>query len=564
MDSEDSCSLADWVESAVLTESGTPKVVAWGLDHGLATEVGRVLNAGQDPQAVASHAWAVVALRADGSVVATCSPAYQAGLCWARRSGTEGPELIIAPFLGAVVSASDGMGLDEDFAARRFGLPNRHRDSPTPFGGVGWVAPGLTATWPTAASDPHLRAWFGGEAWGEPVRGGPDVVGEYLKVFDAAVDALVPDEGPICAGMSGGLDSTFVVASLARHARPDRPIHAFVHSPLSAARLSPRGNWDPDDFPFAAAMTRRFPTIVLHRVINDELRQPLEVAEESARRLWLTVPNPLNHPWLRQIDEMAADLGAVYVFGGGRGNLAFSDSHMYAAGYHLGRGQWSELAAIARPYPGEPDDGILIGPALLARQLGSSVREQRRSREPLTKHHWSPFVPDAMPSAWAREGTPRQRYLRNLAARGYRRLTYAHAGWDVPQVDPFATETVMNFAAAMKPSAWARAGRPRGFARLAARGRLPDEIRLRTRRGAQAWDAWFIIHNQFARHLEAAEGLIDDPTLGSWVDADALVDELREWPWGQPHVDPPESLHPVMDLLSFGVAWRTLRTMVST
>lgn len=554
--------VAAWGESRGFGVESGPASVSWGLRSEVARCVIAALNADLDPSGIAPGAWAVAVQRADGSVVATSSPACEAGICWTRREGPQGVELLVSPFVGGVVSAPPQAQLDDDFIAQRCGLPSGATQSTTPFANVYRIPPGVTATWSDSLCEPKLHAWCGPDAWEDPTEAGNDLPERYLNAFDESIDAMVPGDGPLCATMSGGLDSTFMVASLARHATADRPIHAFVHSPDPRARLGSKGNWDPDDFPVAAAMSRRYPHVVLHRVVNDKRIQPLDVAELSARRLWMPAPNTSNQTWFRLIDVAASQLGAQHVFVASRGNAAFSDSHMYAAAYHARRGDWRDVAAIARPYPGTLPPGMLTGPALVARQFGFAVRAARREHEPAPPHPWSGWVPDAQSLTWQRKGTPRQRYLQWLAWQGKRAMVTAAAGWQAPQVDPFASEPMLNLAASIRPSAWARAGSPRGFARRVAEGRLPDEIRLRTRRGGQSWDTWYTIHDQRQRHLDAAEALIADPTLGRWVDADALLGELRSWPWGQPHADPPLRLLAAMDLLALGVAWRTLRSMI--
>lgn len=555
---------ADWGEARRFGPTEGPTAVTWGLPVESVPGVVAALNADRDPRGIAPGAWAVAVQRADGSVVATSSPAYEAGIYWARLDAPQGTDLLVSPFVGGVVSELPHARLDDDYLAERCGLATGRGRATTPFACVYRVPPGITATWSDPTREPTLGAWCGPEAWGDPTEAGNDLPARYRRAFDESIDALVPRGGPLCATMSGGLDSTFMVASLARHATVERPLHAFVHSPDPRARLASTGNVDPDDFPFAASMARRYPQVVLHRVINDERIQPLDVAELSARRLWLPAPNIINQTWFRLIDAAAAQLGARYVFIGARGNPAFSDSHKYAAGYHARRGEWQDVAAIARPYPGSRLPGITTGPALLGRQFGSAVRVLRREREPAPPHPWFGWVPAAQPSEWLRNGTPRQRYLRWLSWQGNRAMVMAAAGWQAVLVDPFASEPVLNLAASIRPSAWARAGYPRGFARHVAEGRLPDEIRLRTRRGGQSRDAWYTVHDQRQRHFDAVEELIADPALGHWVDADALRGEVRSWPWGQPHADPPPRLFGAMELLALGVAWRTLRSMIQT
>jgi hypothetical protein len=63
--------------------------------------------------------------------------------------------------------------------------------------------------------------------------------------------------------------------------------------------------------------------------------------------------------------------------------------------------------------------------------------------------------------------------------------------------------------------------------------RVPEEIRLRTRRGGQAWDAWFVAHDQRDRY-EAEVALVGDtPVIGRLVDVGTLRATVRSWRWGE-------------------------------
>lgn len=241
--------VAAWGESRGFGVESGPASVTWGLPSELVALVVAALNADLDPSGIAPGAWAVAVQRADGSVAATSSPACEAGICWARREGPHGVELLVSAFVGGVVSALPQAQLNDDFIAPQCGLPSGATQSTTPFANVSRIPPGVTATWSDTSCEPQLHAWCGPETWCDPTDAGDDLPERYLGAFDESIDAMVPSDGPLCDAMSGGLDSTFLVASLARHAAADRPIHAFVHSPDPRAHLGSKGNWDPDVFP---------------------------------------------------------------------------------------------------------------------------------------------------------------------------------------------------------------------------------------------------------------------------------------------------------------------------
>lgn len=554
-----------WESPVSLTADSAAGAFVWGIDGHRAQQLIDRLARGQDPGTAPAEAWAVVLRQPDGSVVVTSAPAYIAGMVWSQELVGGVAHLHVGPFLGGVVQArQQPTTLDPQFAAAKFGRPTGDSGI-TPFAEVHRSPAGSTLRWPSISDPPRVSVWSGPDAWPDPTLSGEGLIDQYRRTFDQVVDALVPADGPLFATLSGGLDSSFVVASLMRHARGGRTVEAFVHSPHPDAKLVPRGIWDPDDYEIALSMRSMYPSALnIHRVINEERRQPLDQAERSARRLWYPTPNTFNHLWLRLMDERVGEMGGDRLFFGASGNSAFSYDHPYAARYHAGRGEWADVAQIARPYAVGQVPGVRTGPSHAVRFTGAYERAAWRLRRQPPDHPWHSWVPTAEPQRWVSAGTARERYLRWLSSTDHRGLTAAFAGWTAPMTDPFSTQPIQDLAVAIKPSAWVRAGAPRGFARLVAKGRLPDEIRLRTRRGGQSWDAWYVIHDQRDRYVAEAELLCADPMLGPYVDGDALRATLDSWPWGQPAVERTIEVNSLTEMLAFGVAWRTLRQMLAS
>jgi asparagine synthetase B (glutamine-hydrolysing) len=349
----------------------------------------------------------------------------------------------------------------------------------------------------------------------------------YLQAFDSSVDQMVAGDEPMCATLSGGLDSTFVVASLARLATEDRPVHAFSHRPHPDAQLRSAGHWDPDDYEFAERLAAHYPgKVILHPLVNDELVQPLDAAASSAEDRWVPAVNPSNQIWVDAAMRQAAALGAGAVFMGENGNSAFSYDHPYAAGYYLRRWDPQSMADLVRSERrrGLSVTGALkkswVGPltAPLRRRVrgrGHAVRWFRRQHEPL-------FA-----------GSGRTAYLNWLRAdRSFRAQGQPNAS-GVILADPFTAATVLEVAARIEPAEWRRGPLNRSFARRAGAGRVPDEVRLRTRRGGQSWDAWFVIRHQRERYLDETRALCSTPVMSDLVDVESMMADLQAWPWGQ-------------------------------
>ena len=489
-----------------------------------------------------------------GERVAVCvSPAFTGGLFWARAPAG----LVFSDSVRELVaSAGIRVAIDPDFI-RRFAVLSREMAATrTAFAEINRVVPGTTEIWdvhtPMGGSAqvclgrPRTVVWCGPDAWPEPHLQGSGAPHEYLAAFDASIDDLL-DEGPLYVLMSGGLDSTFLAASLVRHATPDRPLHALCHSPDPGACLSKQGVWDPDDYPVARLMEDAYPgRLVVHRVHPPVGSSPLDAAAQVANARGVPTLNPGNQVWMTHAAQLAADAGATRLFCGTNGNSAYSGSHDYASGYYLQRGDfgsaWRSLVAEDRRLPSKAN--------LRARAARPAIHSLRRHLPATARHHVPRRItgdsdvagyrslvglrhlgPGPVPRLMTRAG-----YLDWLTGHGPYGAATMFAGSPVPIIDPFSTQRMLDTAAALTPLEWLRGpGDSRTYARLLAAGRVPDAIRMRTRRGGQAWDEWYLIRNERDRYVDEVAALATTPILGGWVDDASLRDTLDGWPWGQVH-----------------------------
>ena len=164
----------------------------------------------------------------------------------------------------------------------------------------------------------------------------------------------------------------------------------------------------------------------------------------------------------------------------------------------------------------------------------------RHLRNPKPLHDYLPAVglgwlvtqaPSQFSSALTRD---REGYLRWLCGRRHQVLTGSPLAWDSTPVDPFASEAMVRLAASIDPLAWRQGTSARGFARLLGQGRVPDDIRLRQRRGSQSADLWYRMNRHRDRYFDELAQLPDTAVLGGWVDHEALRTEVEKWPWGHP------------------------------
>lgn len=489
--------------------------------------------------------WAVVA-STPRRVAASVSPSFVGGLFWARSKGG----LVFADSVRGLLDRVGGrVALDPSFIKGFAVLDRNMAATRTGFDGIGRIQPGTTMIWdveptlqlgrataPGWGARPRTVVWCGPEAWPEPYLQGPETPKTYLEQFDACVDDLV-DAGPLVVLMSGGLDSTFLAASLVRHATPGRPVHALCHSPHPGAELSTQGRWDPDDYPVAKLMEDAYPgRIVVHRLIAPTGATPLDAAADAANASGVPTLNPGNQVWMTHAAELAATIGATRVFCGTNGNPAYSYGHPYASAYYLARGQWPDAwRSLLVDGARLPSSSSLRGNAIRPLAAAARRRLPQISRHQPGDYRGLVGLGHTGPSPRAQTMT-RQHYLDWLTGHGPYSAGLMFAGSPLPFLDPFATRRMLDTAAAITPLEWQRGPGPsRSYARLLAAGRVPDAIRLRTRRGGQAWDEWYLMRNEQSRYFNEVDALAETPILGGWVDDRTLRNILNTWPWGQVH-----------------------------
>lgn len=490
--------------------------------------------------------WAFFAQNSDGSILGLVSPHFLGGLFWSISNG----QLLVSDSLESVVGARCGpTEIDREFIRA---VAMRRRDittSSTPFRQVHTLAPGTRLRWELGSINPRCTRVVGSDAWGQAHIQGESTIELYRRTFDTAVDSLLVPGQLMCATLSGGLDSTFMVASLARHATPENPIHAYCHSPHPDAVCEVKPNWDPDDFAMAQEMVKAYPgQIVLHRLVATEVDNPLDAAARKAEKSWFPSPTPANQMWLQQASQSAADLGASRLFIGRNGNAAFSYSHDYAFGHYMKK--LKLLSAFRSIHTGEPM--VQPGTNKFRARVISPLASQLRSRARRHQNNYLPLVGLGHESPLEAPIENREYYLAWLAGDIQSPIGSTLSSWPAPLVDPYSDPRILSLAAAITPLEWSRGPQPRGYARLLGQGRVPDSIRLRTRQGGQSMDQWYFMRNHRDRYYDETSMLAQTPILGDWVDHVALQRRLDTWPWGQRDSPPLLQLVAMNSILSLG------------
>ena len=449
------------------------------------------LSLGGDPDGP-DVPWMAVARFGSDGLAASASMMLPSGLFWS----TADRELVVST---DPVSATANPRVDPKFISEY--AQGRPAPLASPFIGVARETAGSTVAWAHAGATPSRHVWCGPSAWADPTLEGPEALLTYVDTFDGAVAELVGRAGPIVTTVSGGLDSTFVAAALARAASERLPVRGLVYAPLPEAMFES----DADETALATLMADAYPDrLSVERVVNTDLVRPLASAAQMSRRAGVPTFNPANQPWLTRMREIAAGAGAIMWFVGSNGNAAFSYHHPYAADYYLRRGRLGEVRRMARDGGRRPR---VLGP----------LRRQYLSREADGSTHMD-----------------RQEYLRWLArsVTGLPAAGNPAAMAGVLMADPFASRAVIEVAASITPTEWAHGEVARGFARRAGAGRVPDAIRLRTGRGLQGRDAWFVIRNDRDDYRDRVAALHGVAGLEG-VDQPAIAAQVAAWPWGE-------------------------------
>lgn len=382
--------------------------------------------------------------------------------------------------------------------------------SRTPYDGLRRLLPGQSLTVDSRGRT-SISSSVGPDSWPEPDLEGADAVAAFRDAFGAAVSRIAAECSVLTTELSGGLDSTFMVATMAGHVGPGRKIHSFVAVPAREAEL-PETDWVVDDSPAARDLAARYVgTVDLQSITAPTDRSPLQVAAEVGERCWWPLYGVSNLPWIDAIRRQAQHLISPVVWQGTNGNAAFSYAHAYAVR------TWRTRLRQAMRRRGAP-----VVQSDLTEPFRSSQQADRRGFLTWLAGHGSAF------SGFDRPGV--------LA---------------VPAVDPFRAPEVLEVAARIKPSAWRRPGVSRGFAREAGAGIVPDSIRLRKTRGAQGLDVWRAMSGHRQDYQDALELVPDTPVIADLIDSAAIRTAMQGWAWGTPHPPPQLEVGLVNRILGF-------------
>jgi asparagine synthase (glutamine-hydrolysing) len=369
----------------------------------------------------------------------------------------------------------------------------------------------------------------------------------FLELFGNAVEAQLRATRPIMATVSGGLDSTSVVALSARHlaGRGER-LHALTWVPRSSKHVSANGRtYISDERHHAASLTEMYPNID-HDVVEGLEGYPLTMLTPIQEAWDQPVLNPVKAPILQATAERVGQLGCGVVLLGQYGNMTVSYDGLTRISTLLRRGRLisgaREAIALARTpdWSGRSVVSTFIVPMLPGpvRQGIQAIRHRPQANAyPLSVIHpnfaaKSGFASLAQNPNWglpkiatSNNHSLRMALLRQIDMGMPKKGLLAVTGAEFR--DPTSDFRLMMYCLSIPESQFLSRGRTRWLIRRAMRGILPSMILDETRRGMQSADwAHFIIpyREQYAQAVAQCEQseliarIINVPLLRQWID----------------------------------------------
>jgi asparagine synthase (glutamine-hydrolysing) len=366
-----------------------------------------------------------------------------------------------------------------------------------------------------------------------PEAKGKDYAEGLRDVFERAVAArLRGAEERVAAQLSGGLDSTAVVATAARLLGPrGGRLTAFTAVPMPDSPDAGPGGFA-DEGAAAAAVARAYGNIE-HVLLPGTGASPVERLD----RIYFLYDRPYlnlcNGVWGDQIMDAARARRLSVMLHGSLGNLSISYSGLPLLAGLLARGRLIALARLGRALvrSGVPTDTVAaqsLGP-FVPRRLWQALRRRRRPHGGLDAITALP--PDGLRLAVSRGRArdydvsfrphrdgfrDRLEKIAGLDVGNYTKGVLG--GWGIDLRDPTADRRVVEWCLSAPLCEFVKGGVTRSLARRAFRGIVPDDILEERRRGYQAAD-W---QEGFARGLDEIRSEL--ARIGKGTAAAELID----------------------------------------
>ena len=324
-----------------------------------------------------------------------------------------------------------------------------------------------------------------------------------VEILDAATEARLRSTHPLGSFLSAGLDSSSVTASAARllAARGER-LTAFTSVPRPDFNgLAPSG-YLPSEGDLAAEVARQYANI--EHVLVDSRGRDLLSSMKTWTDAWdQPLPNLVNSLWMGAIFDQARQRGIGVLLSGDNGNCTISWTNWSILGDLFLRGRWLKLAHSIYGLRGHG----AISFKTAVRFSTRSLVPQRLTRSLLAKENLDALYKPLINPEWETQFNLAERFFdtiyggssnpmdehskffEHIDIGGLNAATLAVTGIEVR--DPTADKRILDFCFSIPPDQFLAEGRSRSLIRRAMKGRLPDSVRLETKRGLQSAD-WYL------------------------------------------------------------------------
>jgi asparagine synthase (glutamine-hydrolysing) len=367
--------------------------------------------------------------------------------------------------------------------------------------------------------------------------------------LDRAVRRQMRSLHPMGALLSGGLDSSSVVALAARAlAEKKQRLPAFTGVPRRGFDGPvPDGSYA-DETPFVEAIKDKLGNVDVHYVHNNEC-DDFAGLERFFIALNGPVRNPSNFGWTLGVLEQAQRQNCRVLLGGLHGNFTISwdgwsqtASHLLRGNLLLAHRQW-RLYYRRTPFSRSVAFKKLFVDPLIPLPVGNWIDRRRRPNHGAAWQDHSPIRAD-FASAMAVERRARKfghdflyRARPNERAQGLGQVDYL-GDWHAAEKavtgievrDPTADIDVVSYCFAIPPEQFLVEGIDRSLVRRAMWGLLPETVLTNRSRGLQAAD-WYekLAVNRHALSQQVA-GLSRSPLARKIIDLPRLESAIRTWP----------------------------------
>ena len=355
--------------------------------------------------------------------------------------------------------------------------------------GIRYLAPGCALTW-TMATAPRQIAWCeDSSAIPEQRKLRAGDMEAFVETFRAAVATRLSRGGPTGATVSGGLDSTLVAGHAAKLASERGAcVMGYTAVPNPKLPLPRRRDWEPSDWPYAQSLAARHPNLHLQAVTTGH-ECLLDLFDRIHARVGTPVRNGANHAWSLDMAERVRHSGGDVLLTGQRGNLGVSRAC-----------PTNPLAALLRGAEFGQAATIVSRAALRRFKLGierwsSTWFDRSPSYEPPPPGDFSTWSGLCEPRALAAAKDSARRASELVMTRPMAivrvNIAFVADPWAYTGVryrDPTADRRVLEALSRLPAIAHFWSGRPRGVARRAGAGVVPEVIRRRLTRGSQVPD----------------------------------------------------------------------------